>query len=121
MLPLSKKDWLNRILVLALALLISNVAALSCAMAYALCTDASTDCPEHTPVLCEGPCARSDTQIANTSSEGSTDAFRPVIFLPALPVSITAKTYATSLVAKDDPSCEVPALPLRLRFCVFLN
>ena len=121
MIPLPKKDQSNRILVLALALIISNVAALSCAMAYASCTDASTDCPEHTPVLCEDPCVRSDTQIANTSVEGSTDAFHPVVFLPALPVSITARTYATSIVAKHDPSCEVPALPLRLRFCVFLN
>jgi hypothetical protein len=116
---LRKENRLNRILVLALALLISNIAALSCAMAYALCID--TDCPKHPPVICEEPCVQSDALIADTAPEGSTEAFRPIVFLPALADVDTGRTYAATLIAKDDPSCEVPAVPLRLRFCVFLK
>lgn len=117
MFRLRQQNRLNRILVLALALLISNVAALSCAMAYALCTD----CPEHPPIVCVEPCVESNALIADRSPDGSTDAFRPLAFLPALAAVDPSNTGSTGPTATDDLSCEIPSRPLRLRFCVFLK
>lgn len=121
MVNLRKKARLNRILVLALALLISNVAALSCAMAYALCVEAQTDCPQHSPVKCEEPCVRSNSQIAETSSDVSSGTFRPTLYLPAPAVADREWNSVVGHIAEDELSCDLPSLPLRLRFCVFLN
>jgi hypothetical protein len=102
---------------LAIALLISNVVALSCAMAVALCTD----CPEHPPAVCAEPCIESSALIADTSPDESSDTFRPTVFLPVLTAIDAARTSANNLVARHDPFRDVPVLPVRLRHCVYLK
>jgi hypothetical protein len=117
MLHFRQQNRLKKILMLAIALLISNVAAMSCAMAVALCTD----CPEHPPVVCVEPCIESSAAIADTSPDESSNTFRPIVFLPVLATIDAASTSANRPVARHDPFREVPVLPLRLRFCVYLK
>jgi hypothetical protein len=117
MFRLRQQHRLNRILMLAIALLISNVAALSCAMAVALCTD----CPEHPPIVCAEPCIESSALIADTSPDESSGTFRPILVLPVLTTIDEARTSANSLIARHDPFRDVPVLPLRLRYCVYLK
>jgi len=64
----------NRVILLAIALLISNIAAMSCAMAYSLCAD----CPEHEPVLCVDTCVTAEEAISDPAPDIKSDTFRPV-------------------------------------------
>lgn len=107
---------LNRTILLALVLLISNVAAMSCAMAISLCID----CPEHPPVVCAEPCVESDAMLTETSPDESNNSFRPMVFLPAL-ATVDNGTQFSAINATSNSTCELPSLPLRLRFCVFLK
>jgi hypothetical protein len=107
----------RRLIILAVALLISNIAAASCAMAYALCTE----CPEHVPALCESPCLTTDITVIDKTVDTKSDAHRPVAFthavLPLDPVDRTAQ----AAVVDNKHLCNFSSPPLHLQFCVFLK
>jgi hypothetical protein len=113
-----RKNYLfRRLVVLAVALLISNIAALSCAMAYALCAD----CPEHPPTLCSDPCATSDVTINDKTDDIKSDVHRPVAHPVAVSSRDTVLRPKHSPVIERDHKYGYPTPPLHLQFCVFLK
>jgi hypothetical protein len=105
------------LVVLAIALLISNIAALSCAMAYAICAD----CPEHPPTLCSDPCAISDVTINDKTGDIKSDVHRPVAHTAAVLPRNTVLNPKHSPVIGHDRDHGYPAPPRHLQFCVFLK
>ncbi len=108
---------LNRVALLALALLVSNIATMSCAMAYSLCGD----CPEHEPVLCVDSCATAETAINDQSSDIKADSFRPVLLaVNVLPVGtqFDAPHFQVINPVPPDPHTSPP---LHLQLCIFLK
>lgn len=102
---------------LAMALLVSNIATMSCAMAYTLCGD----CPEHEPVLCVDSCATADAAISDQSSDTKSNTFRPVsISTSVSPVDALFEPGQFPVVDKHTPDPQASP-PLHLQFCVFLK
>jgi hypothetical protein len=114
---LQKHNWYRRLLVVAVALLISNVAALSCAMAFALCSD----CPDHMPASCLESCSVAQATI-NDSSPDANSYSKPTLIIPA---SLPAPVLGSRTSATDATDCRVnvhdPSPPLNLLYCVFLK
>jgi hypothetical protein len=107
----------NRVVLLAVALLVSNIAAMSCAMAYSLCDD----CPEHTPVLCVDSCATGEAVISDQSLDTESDHFRPVsISDHASPADADYSADQFLLVENRSPDPQ-SSPPLHLLLCVFLK
>ena len=109
---------LNRLVVLLVALLLSNVAALACATAYALCVD----CSEHPPVACADldPCATVDVISSKVSTDVLDTTFRPIVSAPAPITSEPVSGLASGGVAENKVTDLAPSSPLNLLFCVFL-
>jgi len=107
----------NRVVLLAIALLVSNIAAMSCAMAYSLCDD----CPEHTPVLCTDSCATTEAVISDQSLDTESDHFRPVL-ISSTASSIDAIYAADRFSLADNrPPDPQSSPPLHLQLCIFLQ
>ena len=103
--------------VVVVALLISNIAMLSCAMAYAMCAE----CPEHAPALCTDSCATADTSINDTSIDKKTDTYRPFSD-PYTLLTVDLAFMREHLPPGDQPGiCNYSSPPLHLQFCVFLK
>jgi len=102
---------------LAMVLLVSNIATMSCAMAYSLCSD----CPEHAPVLCIDACATAETAISDQSTDTRSDTFRPVL------ISNNASPFDGHFVpgrfpvVDSQPPDPHTSPPLHLQLCVFLK
>jgi len=112
-----RNNWFKRLVIVAVALLISNIAALSCAMAYALCVE----CPDHVPTVCVDSCTTTDNLINDTAIDQKADSYRPVsdpyTLLPA-----DLALASTRLPVSDKPdTCNYSSPPLYLQFCVFLK
>jgi hypothetical protein len=101
---------------LIVALFISNVVVVSCAMAYELCNV----CPEHMSAPCVDPCAATDIAIQEKTGDAKSDIHRPPghshTVLPLAPVS----KPGVAIIARHAREHDNPAPPLRLQFCVFL-
>jgi hypothetical protein len=114
---LQKHSWYHRLLVVIVALLISNVAALSCAMAFELCSD----CPDHMAASCLESCSVAQAAI-NDSSPGANSYRTPSLILPA---SLPAPVSSWRISGTDATDCRVnihdPSPPLNLLYCVFLK
>ena len=112
-----RNDPFKRFVIVAVALLISNIAALSCAMAYALCVE----CPDHVPTLCAEPCATTDNLINDTAIDHKADSYRPVSDpYTLLPADLALEPARSSVGDKPD-TCIYSSPPLYLQFCVFLK
>jgi hypothetical protein len=107
----------NRLIVLVVALLLSNIATFTCAMASALCAD----CPEHSPAACTNPCATDLAVLSDTTPNTSPDSchssgadfLRP---FSAVNINLAAGPFISGAT---DPGSSAP--PLYLRNCVFLK
>jgi len=115
--PLQKDRWYSRLLVLTVALLISNVAALSCAVAMTL----SSDCPDHTPVTCLESCSAAQATI-NDKNSGNNSYGKTT---PVLPASLPAPELGQGFTTPPATNCRInvhdPSPPLNLLYCVFLK
>ena len=112
--------WYSRVIAIAVALLISNFVALTCAMASALCT---TDCAEHdpAPVVCVESCA-SEVAAANDKPTDNFSGFKPVgLTSYTLPTLETDGHFATAKMANNNSIAHDPPPPLNLLYCVFLK
>jgi hypothetical protein len=107
---------INRLLALAVALFLSNIALVSCAMAYALCNE----CPDHVPALCVDSCATTDIAIADKTGDLKSDVHRPVAHAYAVsPLDSVCMPGQPSVAQRGyDQSYSPP--PLHVQFCVFL-
>ena len=114
---LQKHSWYRHLLVVIVALLISNVAALSCAMAFELCSD----CPDHMAASCLESCSVAQAAI-NDSSLDANSYSKPTLIIPT---SLPAPVLASRNSATDAIDCRVnihdPSPPLNLLYCVFLK
>jgi hypothetical protein len=114
---LQKHSWHHHLLVVIVALLISNVAALSCAMAFELCSD----CPDHMQASCLESCSVAQAAI-NDSSPGANSYRTPSLTFPA---SLPEPVLGWGTSATDAIDCRVnvhdPSPPLNLLYCVFLK
>jgi hypothetical protein len=113
-------NWYSRVITIAVALLISNVAALTCAMAAAICT---TDCAEHdpAPTVCVESCA-AEFAAANDKPTDNFSGFKPVgLTSYTLPTLATDDHYATAKMAINNSVAHDPPPPLNLLYCVFLK
>ena len=112
---------MNRLVALLVALLLSNIAALACAAAYALCVD----CPEQQPVACAhvDPCTTIDVVNSKPSTDGLDTNYRPIVYAyPSITADLTAGSTGCSFaVAANGVADLPPSISLNLRFCVFLN
>jgi hypothetical protein len=108
---------MNRLVALLVMLLLSNVAALSCAAAYALCID----CPVHPPVVCADPCAAADVISSNPANGVVDTTFRPIVYVSPPITTGLAVGSAVGAVAAQEVADLAPTLSLNLRFCVFLK
>jgi len=107
----------NRVVLLAIALLISNIAAMSCAMAYSLCVD----CPEHEPVLCVDTCATAEEAINDPAPDSKSDTFRPLAILKIESSIDPAFNPGRISVVDRQPPDPHTSPPLHLQLCVFLK
>jgi hypothetical protein len=110
---------MNRLVALLVALLLSNVAALACATAYALCID----CPEQQPVVCahEDPCTTADVIGTKPSTDALGTTYRPIVYAgPPITTDLTTVS-ARDGIAANGVNVLRSSLPLNLLFCVFLN
>jgi hypothetical protein len=113
--------WYSRIIAIAVTLLISNVAALTCAMAAALCSD--SDCSEHdpAPIVCVESCA-SEFAAANDKPADNFSGFKPVgLSSYTLPTLEIDGHFATAKMANNNSIAHDPPPPLNLLYCVFLK
>jgi hypothetical protein len=102
---------------LIVALFISNVVVVSCAMAYALCSD----CPEHVSAPCVDPCAVTDVAIKAKTGDTKLDVHRPPVHsYTVLPVEPLSKPGIITVV-RHAREHHHHSPPLRLQFCVFLT
>jgi hypothetical protein len=110
---------MNRLAVLLVALLLSNIAASVCAMAYALCID----CPEQQPVACAhaDTCTTAEVINGKPSTEVLDTTYRPIVYVSPPITSELKVGLATVGVAATDVTDLPPVLPLNLLLCVFLN
>jgi hypothetical protein len=112
-----RNDRFKRIVIVAVALLISNIAALSCAMAYALCVE----CPDQAPTPCVESCATTDNLMNNTAIHQKAHSYRPVSDPYALLPADVALEPARPSVGEKPDTCNYSSPPLYLQFCVFLQ
>jgi hypothetical protein len=112
-----KMHGFRRVVVTAIALLISNVAVISCAMAYALCAE----CPEHEPVVCIDACETTDVAIADKTSDVKYDVHRSAAFLDTGFSRQLVANPDTDVAIKRYRGCDGSSPPLHLQFCVFLK
>lgn len=108
---------INRLLVLVVALFVSNIAIASCAMAYALCNE----CPEHVPAHCADPCATTDVAVNDKSSDAKSDVQRPVAHRYTILPSNAGLIAGATPVAQHDRDLSYSSPPLHLQYCVFLK
>ena len=116
---LRQHNRFRRLILLVVALLISNIAMLSCAMAYAMCAEA--DCADHVPALCTDPCATTDVTLNDATGDATSDMYRPVTHAYASqPVDPTLRPEHAPVVGLDSTR-HIPTPPLHLQCCVFLK
>jgi hypothetical protein len=112
-----RNNRFKRFVVVAVALLISNIAALSCAMAYAMCAE----CPDNVPALCADPCATTNNLISDTAIDHKAESNRPFSDPHTLlPADLALEPAHPSVGDKPD-TCNYSSPPLYLQFCVFLK
>jgi len=112
------KNVFQRIMVIAVALLISNVAALTCALAMEICSD----CPEEPPAHCIEMFDDS-TAVSVEKQTGETSATRldnNPSYTTSLPSTPHKKAAATS-VAIWPPNAVYSPPQINLLNCVFLK
>jgi hypothetical protein len=114
---LRKNHRFRRFVITAIALLLSNVAVFSCAMAYAICAE----CPEHEPALCADPCAPNTVAIADGTSDAKSDLHRPLSFVYTGPSRQQVAKPTSLPVLERNRGCGYSSPPLNLQFCVFLK
>jgi hypothetical protein len=114
---LQKHNCYRRLIVVAAALLISNVAALSCAMAFSLCAD----CPDHLPVSCMESCSAAQAAINDKSPDASAYSKPPLAFPASLPAPFLAQRAAAASTTTCRINVHDPSPPLNLLYCVFLK
>lgn len=107
----------NRLAVLAIALLLSNIAGLSCAMAYAMCSD----CPEYPPTICIDTCGTVQSVISDKAPDGSSGSRPPVVSRDMPLTTEPAFVAVTGTVRASNSLLHAPSPPLHVRFCVFLK
>jgi len=115
---ISFKNWFQRSMTIMVALLISNVAALTCALAMGICSD----CPEEPPSHCIDMFDGSGTVSIDKSSK-KTSANQPDDnpFYTTKLVS-TPDKKATKISAKKWPPKAIHSSPpINLLNCVFLK
>ena len=107
----------NRVVLLALALLVSNIATMSCAMAWSLCGD----CQEQEPVLCIDSYATAEIAISDQSTDTKSATFRPILI--ANNVSTIDPNFAPGQfpIIDNQPPDPHSSPPLHLQLCVFLK
>jgi hypothetical protein len=105
----------NRAIILAMVLLLGNIASLSCAMASTLCSP----CPDHAPVMCAEPCITAETAAIDTN----TDASHSGRFISTVSFIVADQTAAVSLGEASLKSVlpHTSSPPINLRNCVFLK
>ncbi len=107
----------NRLAVLAMALLLSNIAMLSCAMAYAVCAD----CPAHPPALCLDSCGVVQAVTGDKAPDGTSGTRPPAAFSVTRVTTEPAFAAVTGNAGARNAIFHAPSPPLHLRFCVFLK
>jgi hypothetical protein len=107
----------SRLAVLAIALLLSNIVGLSCAMAYAMCSD----CLERPPIICIDTCGAVKSVISDKAPDGSSGSRPPVVFRDMLLTPEPAFVAVTGTVRASNSLLHAPSPPLHVRFCVFLK
>jgi len=107
----------NRVVLLAIALLVSNIATMSCAMAYSFCDD----CPEPEPVLCIDSSATAKVAISDQSADTKSADFRPVLIANNVSTIDAKLTSGQFPVVDSQPPDPRASPPLHLQFCVFLK
>lgn len=112
---INAKDFFRRSMVVLTALLISNVAALSCALAFSLCDD----CPEPPPVHCVDLCEIADNTVGDSAPDGSVNPGYSV--LPQLPISHDYIAVTDDANKPHRYGLQHPSPPLNLLNCVFLK
>ena len=108
---------LTRLTALATALLISNVAMLSCAMAF----DISSDCPEPPPTHCVDYCDIAEAIVTDKSPDGTSDPRPPIKIGHTLLIATLYPASADINGAGCDADLHNPSPPLNLLHCVFLK
>jgi hypothetical protein len=102
---------------LGVALFLSNIVVVSCAMAYALCNE----CPDHMPTICMDSCATTDVAITDKTGDVKSNVHRPAALsytvLPPIP-SIKPRQSPVAYHGYDHSSSSPP---LYVQFCVFLK
>jgi hypothetical protein len=108
---------INRLVALAIALLVSNIAALSCAMAYSI----GSDCEEPPPAHCVEMCDVAEAVNSDKSPDGTSDPRPPVANFGALLTSGQNFASANGKNAACNINFQHPSPPLNLLYCVFLK
>lgn len=110
-------NCLTRLTVLAAALLISNVAMLSCAMAFSM----SSDCQDTPPAHCIASCDIAAAIVTDKSPDGTSDPRPSVITRHTLLIANLYPASANLSNAGCDVDLHNPSPPLNLLHCVFLK
>ena len=110
-------NWLTRLTAVATALLISNVAMLSCAIAF----DISSDCPKPPPTHCVDSCDIADAIVTDKSPDGTSDPRPSIKIGHTLLIANLYPASANFNGAGRDADLHNPSPPLNLLHCVFLK
>jgi hypothetical protein len=110
-------NWYSRVIAIAVALLISNVAALSCAMASAL----YSDCNEHAAAACFESCLSEPVAASDKSADNHATVKTPVPTGGILAVAEPDACAAAAKIALSNFVTHDPPPPLNLLHCVFLK
>lgn len=102
---------------MALALLLSNIVGLSCAMAHAVCAD----CPQHPPVICKQPCAAMFSVVGDKAPDGLAGFNPPAAYARVMNMMHPDAGSVSAIDSAGHAPIDGQAPELNLRFCVFLK
>jgi hypothetical protein len=114
----SLKNRLQRFMVIVVALLISNVAALTCAAAMEICSDCPAEPSSHCIEMFDDS---ADVSVDKSSNENSADRPDNNPFYTTELVSTSDKKSAKTLAKKWLPKAIHSSPPINLLNCVFLK
>jgi hypothetical protein len=112
----TKNTWVERFACLLVALLISNVLAVSCAIALALCSD----CPVETPAHCVEMCEVEATVSTEDLSKKTTDHRPPVAYSEEIFPNRSSRSSECIFGPTFDLS-STHSPPLNVLYCVYLK
>jgi hypothetical protein len=112
----SQSSLFSRLTLLAMALLISNIAALSCALAFSICSE----CPAPERTHCVDMYDVADAVSADKGQEGTADPRTPVAGPIATPTKTSASLANHAGAGHRGGRYNFHSPPINLLNCVFL-